>query len=126
MSLRVVSWFDAQPVKKAYQAKQIKTLTHAGGVIRLIAVRSIRVTKRKASQPGRPPNSRGGFKSLKNAIAYETGERVVFIGVRFSVLGKVGAAHELGTSYRGDNFAARPFMLPALQKALPRLAEFFK
>ena len=36
--------------------------------------------------------------------------------------GRVGAAHELGEEFRGEDFDERPFMLPALEDNLDRFA----
>jgi hypothetical protein len=115
--------FNAEAVKRPYQAGKVRSLQHAGGVIRLIASRSIRVTKRKPGQPGGPPNSRGGAGSMKSAIAYALASGVVVIGYRFSVIGTVGAVHEFGQNYKGQQFDKRPTLGPALERAIPRIPE---
>ena len=115
--------FNSEAVKRPYQAGKVRSLQHAGGVIRLIAVRSVRVTKRKPGEPGGPPTSRGGPKSIKSAIAYALAAGVVVIGYRFSVLGRVGAVHEFGQNYLGQQFEKRPTLGPTLAKAIPRIPE---
>ena len=48
------------------------------------------------------------------------------IGPTASVAGQVGGAHEFGGQFRGDQYPERPFMFPALERALPRFAGQWK
>lgn len=100
-----------------------KGLGKAGGAIRKTAERSIRSRKRP-SPPGTPPSTR--TKRLRKSILYEVQGNSVFIGPAESLIGPVGAAHEFGGQFRGDDYPARPFMRPALVKMTPRLASFWK
>lgn len=54
-------------VKRAVKRANIQSLSHAGGAIRLTAVRSIR-RRKKPSKPGTPPHSPTG--KLRRAIRY--------------------------------------------------------
>ena len=39
-----------------------------------------------------------------------------------SVVGQAGAAHEFGGKFYSNDYPERPFMQPALERALPRFA----
>lgn len=108
-------------VAKAVDKASYKSFGHAGASIRKEAIASIE----KATEPspaGSPPTTRRGL--LRRAIRYavEPGNESVVIGPRFSVIGTAGEPHEHGDQYKGGDYPARPFMGPALEKNLGRLA----
>lgn len=112
--------FDAGKVQRRVKKASIESLGHAGAVIRLTARRSIR--KRKGpSAPGTPPHTRQG--QLRRAIrfAVEKREERVVIGPEYAVVGSAGMPHEFGGRFRGQRYAKRPFMGPALMKVKDRL-----
>ena len=116
----------SQMHKVARQAKRasIESLGHAGGAIRLAAVRSIR--KRKGPSPsGQPPHTH--TRRLPRAIKYavEKQRQAVVIGPDIQSLGTAGKAHEHGGHYRRERYPKRPFMGPALEKVKPRLTKFW-
>lgn len=82
--------------------------------------RVIRRATHVASLPGQPPHTSRG--QIKRAIVYQADKQGAVIGPRRSVLGTAGAAHEHGGAYKGAVYPARPFMLPALESNLQRLA----
>ena len=112
--------FDADKVVRKAKKANIESLGHAGAAIRLTARRSIR--KRKGpSAPGTPPHTRKG--QIKRAIVYavEKREERVVIGPEYAVVGPAGMPHEFGGRLRGQRYAKRPFMGPALMKLKDRL-----
>lgn len=116
----------SQMHKVARKAKRasIESLSHAGGAIRLAAVRSIR--KRKGPAPaGQPPHTH--TRRLPRAIKYAVEKRrqAVVIGPDVESLGTAGKAHEHGGRYRGQRYAKRPFMGPALEKTKDRLPKLW-
>jgi len=112
--------FDRDKVVRKAKAGSIKSLGHAGGAIRLTARRSIRRSE-KPSAPGTPPHTRKG--QIKRAIVYavEKREERVVIGPEYATLGPAGMPHEFGGRFRGQRYARRPFMGPALMKTKDRL-----
>lgn len=113
-------------VKQAAERARYKNLGHAAASIRLIASRSIKFRKKKvASAPGAPPHTHAG-KFLKRSIRFAASKRGAVIGPVASMVGRSGAAHELGGKYRGDEYPARPYMEPALEKAEPKFAGEWK
>jgi hypothetical protein len=112
--------------KVARKAKRanIESLGHAGGAIRLAAVRSIR--KRQGPAPaGQPPHTH--TRRLPRAIKYavEKSRQAVVIGPDVESLGTAGKAHEHGGRYRRERYPRRPFMGPALEKTKTRLPKFW-
>lgn len=117
--------YNTGRVRKQYEVKKFRTFKQAGATIRLIARRSIRKRKR-ASDAGDPPTTRGRMRSLKTAIVFDATEFGVVIGPRKSLVGVIGRVHEFGERYKGQRFDERPFMRPALEKALPRIPSFMR
>lgn len=118
--------FDREAVKKAFKNAGLSALPRAGGLIRVIARRSIRraLKSGEPSKEGTPPRSKG---SLKNSIRFEVardGQSVV-IGPDSQKVSNVGRAHEFGGKFRGQEFKKRAFMGPALEKALPKLPKLW-
>ena len=116
----------SQMHKVARKAKRasIENLGHAGGAIRLAAVRSVR--KRKGPSPaGQPPHTH--TRRLPRAIKYavEKKRQVVVIGPDVESFGTAGKAHEHGGRYRHESYPKRPFMGPALEKTKDRLPKFW-
>jgi hypothetical protein len=112
-----------QVARKAKQAN-IQSLSHAGGAIRLAAVRSIR--KRQGSAPaGNPPYTH--TRRLPRAIKYavEKNRQAVVIGPDVESFGTAGKAHEHGGRYRREHYPKRPFMGPALEKTKDRLPKLW-
>ena len=111
-------------LKKKLKDMAFKSLNHAAAIIRLSARQSIRRSK-KASKPGRAPNTR--FGQLKRSIYYsvDAQKQSAVIGPTFSGVGKSGSVHEFGKWHRGRHFPKREFMKPALLKNKHRLPEKF-
>lgn len=105
-------------------SRMFKNIFHAAATIAKDAKRSIRPSQ-SPSRPGRPPHTRRRL--LNRAIRFQTApdKKSIVIGPRASVVGGVAAAHEFGGSYKGDQFPARPFMRPALERNLHRLGGTF-
>lgn len=123
-------FFDSAAVRKMLDDQTQKALSRAGAFVRQRAKTSIR-SRKKVSDAGTPPSSHTG--DLKRLIwfAYDPGSQSVVIGpVRF----KQGDAPNLlefgGTAKRQrrggksviTTYRPRPFMGPALDKEIPKLA----
>lgn len=85
------------------------------------AIRHMRMKKRigknpTASEKGTAPHTRKG--RIRRAILFEV-ERDnlrAYVGTAFSRFATVGKAHEYGGKFRGNEYPARPFMRPAIEK----------
>jgi hypothetical protein len=97
-----------------------RSLGHAAAAIRKTAIGSIGVSD-EPSAPGSPPHTRG--RQLPRAIVYDVSAESAVVGPRESVVGQAGAAHEHGGEFRGDQYAERPFMAPALVSNLERFPQ---
>ena len=75
------------------------------------------------SLPGDPPHTRRG--QLRRAIRYDATKDGAVIGPLASMMGGAGAAHEFGGAFRREQFPARPFMGPALERELDNFAGEF-
>jgi hypothetical protein len=125
VGIRVRTISKMQQVKRKAQAGSIKSLGHAGGAIRLAAIRSIRKAAGPSS-PGQPPHTH--TRRLPRAIKYavEKNRQMVVIGPDVMSFGTAGRAHEHGGRYKGERYPRRPFMRPALEKVKHRLPAFWE
>ena len=123
--------FVPQRVERPVNDGSFRSLGHAAASIRKDAVASIQPGE-GPSAAGTPPHThtqtltkKGKTKKghLPRSIAYavDKSRQEAVIGPRASVVGEAGAAHELGETYMGDDYEERPFMGPALERAIPRL-----
>ena len=124
VSVRVRTRSNVRRVKRKAHQGSIKSLGHAGGAIRLAAIRSIR----KAPGPspsGQPPHTH--TRRLPRAIKYavEKSKQTVVIGPDVVSFGTAGRAHEHGGRYKQEYYPRRPFMRPALEKVKKRLPMFW-
>lgn len=113
---------ETEKVKDRTRKASFQSIKHAAGAVRKTAQRSIReAPKGKASPPGKPPRTRGK-RRLRESIGYhvESPLEAIVGPTRFRV-GESGAAHEFGGKFRGDEYPARPYMRPALEKMRSRL-----
>jgi len=119
-------------VAQAAARATFRNLPHAAATIRKDAIESI-IDAPGPSAPGTPPHTHtGGITKkgkkrrgvLQKAIAYDFDKQAgdAVIGPRESVVGLAGAAHEFGQEFKGDDFDERPYMGPALDRNLDRLA----
>jgi len=117
------------PVEKAAKQAGVKNVGHAAAIVRKDAIASIKPAE-GASSPGSPPHTHGGKKKrgkgkLPKAILFAQVGDTAVVGPAKSITGTVGEAHEFGGKYKGETFAERPFMGPALTRQTPRFAESF-
>ncbi len=107
-------------VTAAVDKAKFRNLFHAAASIS----KDVKSTLEKSlgpSVPGSPPHThRGVF--LRRAIRYQANKQGAIIGPLASVVGDAGHAHEFGGKYRGTTYPERPFMRPALNRAIPRFA----
>lgn len=111
---------DSKQVEKAVEKAAFRNFAHAAASISK-DVKSTLETAEGPSPEGQPPHThRGAF--LRRAIRFAADKEGAVIGPQASMVGEVGSAHEFGGEYKGQDFPSRPFMLPALIRALPRFA----
>lgn len=107
-------------VLKAKDDAAFRNFGHAAASISK-DVKSTLETAAGPSAPGTPPHThRGAF--LRRAVRFAADKEGAVIGPMASVVGEAGAAHEFGGDYKGTDFPERPFMEPALDRAVPRFA----
>ncbi len=106
--------------------RTIDSLQRAGQFVMRLTRASILTSKKDKPAPvGQPVRTRRG--QIRRATLYEIEpqRRNVVVGPTFAQFADVGKAHEYGGWYRGEQFPARPFMTPALDRAKSRLASFW-
>lgn len=108
-------------VQSAAEQAAFRNLGHAAASLRKTAIESIEKSD-EPSDPGEPPHTSAG--QLPRAIRFDVDKQAqeAVVGPRASVVGEAGAAHEFGEEFRGDDYPERPYMLPALDANLDRLA----
>lgn len=75
------------------------------------------------SEAGSAPHTKGKKgHNLKGAIFTNIIRDSALIGPRASFVEDAGALHEFGERREGEDFDERPFMGPALDRAIPRFA----
>jgi phage gpG-like protein len=111
--------FDDQTQRVAEAAARgtLRALQKAAFAIFRSAQESIERDAKPAAA-GEPPHSRAG--QLPRAIRYDVDKaaEAAVIGPRASLVGTSAEAHEFGGAYKGAEYPARPFMVPALQRNL--------
>ena len=123
LATRIVAEMTPQPVLDAAKKAEFRNLGHAAATVRRDAVASIQ-TGDDPSPPGKPPHTRSRGKrrrALPRAIRFAVAGDTAVIGPRASMIGRAAEPHEHGGAYRGQTFTRRPAMLPALQRAAPRI-----
>lgn len=125
VGLRAVAEFKKKKLEEAAAKGTFNSLFHAASSIRKKAA-SVIERGPDPSPAGFPPHTRRGM--LKRAIRFApTDDKKSFvIGPGFGVIAKVGAVQEFGGVYKGTEFEERPYMRPAFDEAVPRLAGFFR
>jgi hypothetical protein len=111
-------------VANAASAATFRNLGHAAARIAKDAKASLE-TAEGPSPPGSPPHThKGAF--LRRAVRYAASKEEAIVGPQASLVGEVGAAHEFGEEYRGQEYPERAFMGPALEANEPRFAESWR
>ncbi len=114
---------DMRKIREAADKAAKRAFARAAYRIGGVAIRSIK-TSASPAKPGEPPHTRK--RKLPRAISYYADATGAVVGPMASRAGDAGAAHEFGGSFRGQNYPARPFMGPALEKELPGFAGEFE
>ena len=107
-------------VVKAADKAQFRNFGHAAASIRKDAAASIE----KADGPsalGSPPHTHKRV-FLRRALRFSVSKTDAVIGPVASVVGDVGQVHEFGGRRGDQQFPARPFMYPALERQSDRFA----
>jgi len=132
-------FFDSPKVKNAVDKATRKVLSRFGAFVRRTAKLSIRKRK-KASEPGKPPNSHTGLLKKFIFFGYDPAKRSVVIGpTRLNSTAAFvppilehGGTTKIIKRRRGRRvvvpvqIAARPFMRPAFHKELPKLPDMWR
>ena len=115
--------FQFQKVKVPAAKRRVGN--RQGALVRTIARRSIR-TRKKPSQPGKPPTNRTG--KLKRFIFYfwSDGTQSVVVGPEKLPGAKTETPAALEGTRRRRRLRARPYMEPALTKAKDKLPELWQ
>lgn len=116
----IVEQLRTAAVLNATDEAAFRNFGHAAARIRKDAAASIQ-TSDDPSQPGKPPHTQRG--QLRRALRFAADKQGAVIGPRASFVGTSGEAHELGGSYRGEQYPERPYMQPALEQNLDRFAQ---
>lgn len=128
-------FLDRQAVIRRTDRAQRRALNRAGGLTRTIARRSMRKYSGRASRQGEPPKYREG--SLRRLLFYAfdpAAESVIVGPVGFGrselplVLeqgGLVTVTSRRDRKRKTKRIEARPYMVPALDRAAPELPEIF-
>jgi hypothetical protein len=133
-------FFDSSAVIAAVDTATRKVLNHIGGMIRLTARRSIKKapTHSAASKAGKPPLSHTGL--LKNYIWYSFDPQASSVVVGPVALrakgkdvphtleygGKTVLSRKFSAVSRTATIAKRPYMKPALEANVPKIAALWK
>lgn len=142
-SVKTTSHFDR--VQKAADRAIVRNLFRAASALRRSAIESIKTgppasddptqprKKRgkrrrphRPSAPGTPPHTNRGHARRAILFAVDKAKLEAVIGPRASVVGESMAAHEFGKQYRGNNYPARPFMGPALDRTQAGFGQSFQ
>jgi hypothetical protein len=81
-------------------------------------------TSDEPSPAGSPPHTRAKGKRrrlLPRAIRFAVSDDTAVIGPKASIAGQAGEPHEHGGTFRGQSYPKRPFAVPALERAAPRI-----
>lgn len=113
---------DMKPVQNAVDKATFENIRHASFSLSKDAKSTIDKDS-SPSEPGETPHTKGKRgHNLKGAIFTNVQKDSGLIGPRGSWVDEAGALHEFGESRDGQNFEERPFMEPALDRAVPRFA----
>jgi len=116
--------FRDKETGRLVSGRMFKNIGHAAASLMKDARRSISNSKR-ASRPGRPPNTRRGL--FRRAIRFEMGSdrKSAAVGFIESLVGQSAKAQEFGGRYKEQNYPERPTMGPALERNKHRFAGQF-
>lgn len=131
VGMKVRTRSDIPKVLRKVQRSRKRIIYTGAGLVRTIARRSIRTTKKPDPSPaGSPPRTRGPKRVLRNAILFAVEGSPpdnAVIGPTVEIAGSgLGPAHELGEIFRGTRYDERAFMGPALETAAPEYAELWR
>ena len=121
IGVKVKTTDNFKRVEKAADKAAFTSFAHAAASI----AKDARSTIEKApegvpSAPGTPPHTHRG-RYLSRAIKFAADKEGAVIGPMASIVGEeLGPTHEFGQEREGVDFPERPFMGPALERAVPR------
>lgn len=121
-NVKLERWRDTE-TKEIVSVRVFKSLFHAAASISRAAKQSIKTGG--TASPGSPPRTKRGL--LRRAIRFEVNrvEKSAVIGPIATAIEGAAAPHEFGGQYKKQEYPARPFMRPALERNLHRFAGAF-
>lgn len=120
IGLKVKTVDSMKRVAAAADKAAFRNFAHAAASISK-DVKSTLDTAEGPSSPGSPPHTHKGA-YLRRAVRFASDKEGAVIGPMESIVGEAGAVHEFGGEFRGGDFPERPYMAPALERAVPRFA----
>lgn len=129
-------FLDRDPIARAIDRGRYRALMRSGGWLRTTAKRTIRPRKGR-SKPGAPPHSHEGSLRRLMFFGWDRSSSSVVVGPaafkRRSGVPRIleqGGSTKLPRYWRGGgrriSIRPRPYMAPAMKKAAPRLAGFWR
>lgn len=127
LRIQIETKVEMARVVKAVEKTAFRSFAHAAASIAKDAKASLeKAPEGEPSEPGKPPHTHKGA-YLRRAIRFASDKEGAVIGPMASVVGEeLGPTHELGAPRGGVDFPERPFMVPALERAIPRFAGEWK
>jgi hypothetical protein len=114
---------DTKPIERAVEKATFENIRHASFSLSKDAKSTIDKSS-APSEPGEAPHTKGKKgHNLKGAIFTNVQKDSGLIGPRASWVDDAGELHEFGERREGEDFDERPFMGPALDRAIPRFAQ---
>lgn len=113
------TWYDRR-IKERIRKGKLRGIQGAAAYVRAV-IRNLIRRRKGPSSPGQPPHTQTG--RLRASILYAVDQRrqTALIGASRRVVGVAGAEHEHGLHWREEDFPARPFAAPGLERAGPKL-----
>lgn len=113
---------NTKRIEQAVEKATFENLRHAAFSLSKDAKSTIDKSD-SPSEPGTAPHTKGKKgHNLKGSIFTNVNKESALIGPRASWVDDAGSLHEFGERREGEDFDERPFMGPALDRAIPRFA----
>lgn len=126
ISAEARAFFKERKLRERAERATFRNIKSGLFEIKETAQASIKKSK-EPSKEGEPPTTRGKRgHNLRGAIFVSADKESGITGPRGSWVGTAGEAHEFGRTFKGDRFDERPFMEPALESNLDRIADMWK
>lgn len=125
LDLQIRTRSEIPKVLRAQRRGNIDSLGRAGAYQRAVMQNTIGRGK-KPRPAGQPATSPKGFARRSVLFYVDKVRDSVIIGPSYRIVGRVMHAHEKGSKHKGQKMPARPFAGPSVQKAAPKLSQFWR